>query len=476
MAEKYYKGNNIGLTFDGTGWKLNNLPQNFINPEAFSTKDPVFPKIPTTPEPPSTEPEKDPCPPGYVFDKALNQCVPDPNYQNPFRQDNQGGGNEQPFQPGTGKELPKGVNYNSNSLFPYSTDAPTRAQQNEHMLLQSGISLGWLEKDGNGNYVKVPFKVQAGDMTGIGWGGMAIKYFNEKSYNDYFNVLENGWQPEGKGLWDKFLRGNSVYSLKGGMKKTTMSGPGGMDMEVYNYSPKFQEKINQAQSITGGMIDRDGNVNINADGKGGYYREDGKFVLNNGQVVSFGSLSAGLNYVSKLQGSGLKLSKTLRDRLAKGIDSVNFNSNMLPEGFTKESLKNIINTYKQEKQTQTDVDLGITTEETKDDGSTDVSTVGEDVVTAVGGDISSNTPDANIDPSSPTYTQDNYEQASGVNQNNNNNTPVVGPNPGDAGGSTSSGSSSSNQQDTNAPNYPGNQSYTPPPSSAAESFKQYGRF
>ena len=214
------------------------------------------------------------------------------------------------------------------------------------------------------------------------------------------------------------------------------------------------------------MMDRYSNVNINAYGKGGYYREDGKFVLNNGQVVSFGSLSAGLNYVSKLQGSGLKLSKTLRERLAKGIDSVNFNPNMLPEGFTKDSLKDILNTYKQEKQTQTDVDLGITTEEIKDDGSTDVSTVGDDVVTNVGGDISSNTPDANIDPSSPTYTQDNYEQASGVNQNNNNNTPdnnnntpVVGPNPGDAGGSTSSGSSSSGNNYPNTPP-PG---YTPKP-------------
>ena len=468
----YYKGNNIGLSYDAAAgtWSFNNTPQDFIDPNAFSTPDPKFPTAPTTPTTP-TEPEQDPCPPGYVYDETLKQCVPDPNYQNPFRQDNQGGGNEQPFQPGTGKELPKGVNYDSNSLFPYSTDAPTRAQQNEHMLLQSGVSLGWLQKDGNGNYVKVPFNVQAGDMTGIGWGGMAIKYFNEKSYNDYFNVLENGWQPEGKGLWDKFLRGNSVYSLTGGMKKTTMSGPGGMDMEVYNYSPKFQEKINQAQSIDGGMIDRDGNVNINADNKGGYYREDGKFVLNNGQVVSFGSLSAGLNYVSKLQGSGLKLSKTLRDRLAKGIDSVNFNPNMLPEGFTKDSLKNIINTYKQEKQTQTDVDLGITTEETKDDGSTDVSTVGDDVVTTVGGDTSSNTPDANIDPSSPTYTQDNYEQASGVNQNNNNNTPVVGPNPGDAGDSTSSGNSGSSNNSGPAGGPPPS-----PPSSAGEAFKRYGRF
>jgi len=415
-----YKGNTIGLGYnaDTATWEFQNIAQDFIDPNAFSTPDPVFPTASTTPTTP-TEPEPDPCPPGYIYDNSLKQCVPDPNYQNPFMSNNnQGESNEQPFQPGTGKELPKGVNYDSNSLFPYSTDAPTRAQQNEHMLLQSGVSLGWLQKDGNGNYVKVPFNVQAGDMTGIGWGGMAIKYFNEKSYNDYFNVLENGWQPEGKGLWDKFLRGNSVYSLTGGMKKTTMSGPGGMDMEVYNYSPKFQEKINQAQSIDGGMIDRDGNVNINADNKGGYYREDGKFVLNNGQVVSFGSLSAGLNYVSKLQESGLKLSKTLRNRLAKGINSVNFNTTMLPEGFSKEKLEDIINTYKQEKQTQTDVDLGITTEETKDDGSTDVSTVADNVVESVGGDATGGAqyqfPNANISPEQETYTDDNYYEASGA--------------------------------------------------------------
>ena len=471
-----YQGNTIGLSFDGTGWSFTNTPQDFIDLNAFSTPDPVFPTAPTTPTTP-TEPEQDPCPPGYIYDNSLKQCVPDPNYQNPFAQDNnQGGNNEQPFQPGTGVELPKGVNYDSNSLFPYSTDAPTRAQQNEHMLLQSGISLGWLQDNGQGQYIKQPFKER--QLSGIGWAGMAMKYFNKKSYDDYFNILENGWQPEGKGLWDKFLRGNSVYSLKGGMKRnsTAVGGIGDDEeriVEYYGYSPEFQKKVNQAQSINGGMIDRDGNVNINADGKGGYYREDGKFVLNNGQVVSFGSLSAGLNYVSKLQGSGLKLSKTLRDRLAKGIDSVNFNPNMLPEGFTKNSLKDILNTYKQEKQTQTDIDLGITTEEIKDDGSTDVSTVGDDVVTTVGGDTSSNTPDANIDPSSLTYTQDNYEQASGVNQNNNNNTPVVGPNPGDAGGSTSSGSSSSGN---NYPNTPPPGTPSSPPSSAGEAFKRYGRF
>ena len=211
----YYKGNNIGLSYDAAAgtWSFNNTPQDFIDPNAFSTPDPKFPTAPTTPTTP-TEPEQDPCPPGYIYDKALKQCVPDPNYQNPFKQDNnQGGNNEQPFQPGTGVELPKGVNYDSNSLFPYSTDAPTRAQQNEHMLLQSGISLGWLQDNGQGQYIKAPFNEKQGEGM-MGWAGMAMKYFNKKSYDDYFNILENGWQPEGKGLWNKFLRGNSVYSLK----------------------------------------------------------------------------------------------------------------------------------------------------------------------------------------------------------------------------------------------------------------------
>jgi len=463
----YYKGNNIGLSYNASAgtWSFNNTPQDFIDPNAFSTPDPKFPTAPTVPDASIPEPPSDPCPPGYTFDKELQQCVPDPNYQNPFRPDNQGGGNEQPFQPGTGVELPKGVNYDSNSLFPYSTDAPTRAQQNEHMLLQSGISLGWLQKDGNGNYVKVPFKVQAGDMTGIGWAGSAMKYFNEKSYNDYFNILENGWQPEGKGLWDKFLRGNSVYSLKGGMKKTTMSGPGGMDMEVYNYSPEFQEKINQAQSINGGMIDRDGNVNINADGKGGYYREDGKFVLNNGQVVSFGSMTAGLNYLANLEGSGLKLSNALRKRLGKALDSDNIDwATLNKSGKSIDYLRDLVKTYKQEKVKAVDKEF---TEDKKDDDTSadDTSTIND------GGTSSSPTGEQFYEQ---TYGPVDDEQGFGTSDsgsNNTDNTPPTGfGNPGDAGGSTAGTGQSANQGPAGGPPPPST------PSSAGEAFKQYGRF
>jgi len=396
----YYKGNNIGLSYDAAAgtWSFNNTPQDFIDPNAFSTPDPKFPTAPTVPDASIPEPPSDPCPPGYMFDKELQQCVPDPNYQNPFRQDNQGGGNEQPFQPGTGKELPKGVNYDSNSLFPYSTDAPTRAQQNEHMLLMDGVSKGWLVDNGQGQYIKQPFNENTSPFknAGVGWAGMAIKYFNEKSYNDYFKILENGWNAErDANLWTKWVPRSGGYSLVGGMKRSSTAVGGIGDdkeriVEYYGYSKGFQDKVNQAQSIDGGMIDRDGNVNINADNKGGYYREDGKFVLNNGQVVSFGSLSAGLNYISKLKGSGLKLSKTLRNRLAKGLNSVNFNATMLPKGFNKDELEDILNTYKQEKQTQTDIDLGLTTEETKNDGSpisTEGDTISDDgTVTTPSGD------------------------------------------------------------------------------------------
>ena len=80
-----YKGNTIGLGYnaDTAKWEFQNIAQDFIDPNAFSTPDLKFPTAPTTPTTP-TEPESDPCPPGYVYDETLKQCVPDPNYQNPF--------------------------------------------------------------------------------------------------------------------------------------------------------------------------------------------------------------------------------------------------------------------------------------------------------------------------------------------------------------------------------------------------------
>ena len=91
----YYKGNNMQLTFDGTSWSIGNIAQNFIDPNTFSSPDPVFPTVPETPETDTTTPETDPCPPGYIYDNTLKQCVPDPNYVPSWLQQqrqNEGGG------------------------------------------------------------------------------------------------------------------------------------------------------------------------------------------------------------------------------------------------------------------------------------------------------------------------------------------------------------------------------------------------
>ena len=81
----YYKGNSIGLNYDAaTGnWSFSNEPNDFIDTDAFSTSDPKFDFVPpsgTTPD----EPENDPCPAGYNYDSTLKQCVIDPDYENPF--------------------------------------------------------------------------------------------------------------------------------------------------------------------------------------------------------------------------------------------------------------------------------------------------------------------------------------------------------------------------------------------------------
>ena len=91
----YYKGNNIGLNYDAaTGtWSFENTPNDFIDTESFSSVDPKFDYVPpedTTPD----EPDDDPCPEGYIYDSELKQCVPDPNYQNPFANTNQSSGGQ----------------------------------------------------------------------------------------------------------------------------------------------------------------------------------------------------------------------------------------------------------------------------------------------------------------------------------------------------------------------------------------------
>ena len=101
-----------------------------------------------------------------------------------------------------------------------------------------------------------------------------------------------------------------------------MSTRGGRESPVayVNFSEGFATKIKEAMAIKNGMIDRDGNVNVNAGG-GGYYTEDGKFVNANGQVQAGGSLSNGIQYLLGLKNSGIKLPENLKKRLLKSLNT-----------------------------------------------------------------------------------------------------------------------------------------------------------
>jgi hypothetical protein len=348
----YYKGNNIGLSFDGTGWSFNNLPQNFIDPDAFSTPDPVFPTAPTeTTTPDDSTP--DPCPPGYVYDETLKQCVPDPNYQNPFRQDNnQGGGqddntgspelpsfpNIEQYQPGvTGGRsyVPtedSGIDY---SIFNYSTLPSERQSKtmNEFMLISYGIDKGYLSYDDEKDaYRKIQFKesITPNERRVIdnNWALSLLSADNYRNYRDYFDLLENGYKNStSENVFKKFfspknnLDGNMIFK-----EKSTRGGRLGYVTYV-NFSDDFKKKINQAMSIKDkqgnvkGIIDREGNVNVRADDQGGYYNSDGKFISGTTGQVTGGSLIQGMQYLINLQNSGIQLSPKLQKRLLKGINS-----------------------------------------------------------------------------------------------------------------------------------------------------------
>jgi hypothetical protein len=89
----YYKGNNIGLNYDAANatWSFDNEPNDFIDPASFSTAEPAFDYTP----PPSDDDDQEDttCPPGYIYDETLKQCVPDPNVnqQAGYQQDTGGG-------------------------------------------------------------------------------------------------------------------------------------------------------------------------------------------------------------------------------------------------------------------------------------------------------------------------------------------------------------------------------------------------
>ena len=93
-----YKGNNISLGYDAATatWGFTNIPTDYIDTDAFSSKDPNFVYVPPTTDDSEDEEDFNPCPAGYIYDSELKQCVIDPNAQSNFMQTMQGGGNNKP--------------------------------------------------------------------------------------------------------------------------------------------------------------------------------------------------------------------------------------------------------------------------------------------------------------------------------------------------------------------------------------------
>ncbi len=353
----------MGLNYNASTatWNFTNEANDFIDTDSFSSKDPDFKFAPTEDKDDDTE-EDTKCPAGYIYDNTLKQCVPEPQQ---FRihggekdDESIGMGNRRDMpqipeylagvtgakayvpqqdisgfdesgnpilvtEPGSAFDQ-SGINYGK--IFPYATTAKTRAQMNEHMLISYGIDKGWIAFDDEKNaYRKIQFQEQLKDTSNMPiiaqWGINLLQANNYRSYKDYFKILDEGWQPKNDNIWNKFLRGNSVYSLKGGMiyKDTSTRGGRTSDVTYVGYSKDFMDKVKHAMSIPNGIIDRDGNVNVRGDSEGGYYNSEGKYI--NADGSSGGGLVKGIQYLFNLEKSGLKLPDNLKKRLIKGINT-----------------------------------------------------------------------------------------------------------------------------------------------------------
>ena len=93
-------GTNLQLTYDevNDSWSYQNVdyeyPSGSTNSwSGFTSPDPEFEYAPEEQE----QDNSTVCPPGYIYDATLLQCVPDPNYTAPaWAAEQGGGGDDQP--------------------------------------------------------------------------------------------------------------------------------------------------------------------------------------------------------------------------------------------------------------------------------------------------------------------------------------------------------------------------------------------
>lgn len=201
-----YTGSNMTLEYDPSNvdnpWQLNNIAQDFIDINAFSTPEPKFEMV--TPEEEDEEETVQECPPGYIYDSTLKQCVPDTEYQSDVigqPLDSTGGRDE----PAVDPENPYGIwvppvkNPDGTWTPGYMKKMPnTLAKFNSQDLYDFGVSKGYID-EATGELMG-PQQVK--EMGGI-FGGMAttvIQKLNRRQYDEFLRFANKQGLVSQKGI------------------------------------------------------------------------------------------------------------------------------------------------------------------------------------------------------------------------------------------------------------------------------------
>jgi hypothetical protein len=189
----YYPGNNMGLNYNAANatWEITNLPQNFIDTSAFSTPNQAFTYAPPTPT--TTTTEDTTCPPGYIYDETLKQCIPDPQYQaSAYAEAPQDKPDDQAVDPNNplGIWVPPVKNPDGTWTSGYVKQMPnTMAKFDAQDLIDWGKSKGYIDSEGN-----IIGPMQA---TAEGWLGSVGQALNDNQFNNWMKRVENEGMVEG---------------------------------------------------------------------------------------------------------------------------------------------------------------------------------------------------------------------------------------------------------------------------------------
>jgi len=413
----YYKGNNIGLNYDAANgtWSFSDEPQDYIDKNAFSTPDPIFNYTPPADE--ADDEEDTNCPEGYIYDNTLKQCVPDPAKQNQYsQQQNQGGNNNtSPVQiAGTNRTTTDGN-------FIASDDEYDKMTASE--LVENYKQRGFIKKNDKGELVV-----------------------------DFNRVKRKG------GILD---------SLLGRMGQPQVEGMASLNKVIDYLVDKNILTQNQIYGTTAAgqtQFNKEVVIPTIAKFEADYYGIPYSDVIAPGFGDSIFGTKQSVQKFDDYMSKKLEAFSTVANNVVNTMPSTMYQNYSASAGdsgeaFDKASdLENIERRKKEAEARAAEIKAKQEEEKLKE--------------LASQGSGTSEEADKAIDNLSQTKKDDDKDDGgtsgSGI---------VIGPNPGDAGG-TSTYSSNSNSSSTgqSANQGPAGGPTPPPPSSAAESFKRYGRF